>query len=58
MSTPRMQPAPRCPNGCKGTVTERARNRVHVSYECDSCGQEWRADRASGKMIARINVLD
>ena len=49
---------PTCPNGCKATLTEERRNRVHVTYACDACGQGFMVDRATGRMIARTSSID
>lgn len=51
-----MKTAPRCPDcpSKRAPITRAKVSRVFVNYECADCGTLWRADAASGRMIARL----
>lgn len=51
-----MKTPPRCPDcPTKRAPTVLAKvSRVFVNYECVDCGTRWRADAASGRLIARL----
>lgn len=46
----------KCPDCGKTRITlTRVFSRVYAEWRCESCGSEWRADAATGRLITRLN---